>query len=55
VADLVKKTELGRAGIVHPFEEHRKRLLSEHLEEYRRELEARGNAPRYTELVDHRS
>src|SRR5262245_8408997 len=51
LAELVRKAELGRAGIGDPFEEHRKRPLSEHLADFRRELEARGNAPRYTDLV----
>jgi integrase len=51
LAEMVKKAELGRAGMLDPFEEHRKRPLAEHLADYRRELEARGNAPRYTALV----
>jgi hypothetical protein len=46
LAALVKKAELGRAGILDPFEEHRKRPLAEHLaEQLRRGLEARGNVP----------
>jgi integrase len=51
LAERVRKAELGRAGIADPFEEHRKRPLLEHLEDYRRELEARGNDPSYTELA----
>jgi integrase len=51
LAELVRKAELGRVGIVDPFEAHRKRPLAEHLQDYRRELEARGNAPRYVALV----
>jgi hypothetical protein len=31
LADLVKKAELGRAGISDPFEAHRQRPLTEHL------------------------
>ncbi len=49
--ELVKKAELARAGIVDEFEPHRKRPLSEHLDDFHRELNARGNAPRYVELV----
>src|SRR5262245_59027039 len=51
LAQLVKKAELGRAGISDPFEEHRQRPLAEHLADYRRELEARDNSPRYVALV----
>src|SRR5262245_54009672 len=40
LAELVKKAELGRRGIGDPFHDHRLRPLAEHLEEYRRELEA---------------
>src|SRR5262245_41730454 len=51
LAALVRKAELGRAGLNDPFEGHRQRPLLEHLADYRRELESRGNAPRYTDLV----
>jgi integrase len=51
LAELIKKAELGRRGIGDPFEEQRSRPLSEHLADYRRELEARGSAPRYVDLV----
>src|SRR5215471_1775220 len=54
LAELVKKAELGRAGIGDPFEDHRKRPLREHLADYRRELEARDNVPRYVALVTSR-
>jgi integrase len=54
LAELVKKAELGRAGISDPFEAHRKRPLTEHLADYRRELEARDNDPRYVTLVHSR-
>jgi integrase len=51
LAQMIRKAELGRAGISDPFEGHRKRPLTEHLADYRRELEARDNAPRYVDLV----
>ncbi len=51
LAEMVKKAELGRAGILDPFEEQRKRPLDDHLSDYRRELEARDNTGRYVEMV----
>jgi excisionase family DNA binding protein len=33
------------------YAEHKKRLLADHLADYRRELEARDNAPRYVSVV----
>jgi integrase/recombinase XerC len=51
LADLMRKAAMGKVGITDPYEEHRLRPLAEHLADYRRELEARGNAPRYVELV----
>jgi integrase len=54
LAELVKKAEMGQRGVADPFEEHHLRPLAEHLADYRRELEARGNAPRYVDLVNSR-
>jgi integrase len=51
LAEMTKKAELAKVGIFDPFEEHRKRPLAEHLEDFRRELEARDNAPRYVEVL----
>ncbi len=51
LAELLHKAGLGRVGIRDPFAEHRKRPLAEHLDDFRRELEARDNAPRYVALV----
>jgi integrase len=42
LADLVKKAELGKAGITDPFEVHRRRPLLEHLTEFERCLLAKG-------------
>jgi integrase len=47
LAELVKKAELRRAGILDPFEVHRSRPLADHLADYRRFLEAEGNCPEY--------
>src|SRR5262249_13966665 len=51
LADLVRKAANARAGIKDPFEGHRNRPLAEHLADFHKELAARGNAPRYVELV----
>src|SRR5215207_4103630 len=40
---LRAKADQARVGLTDPFEEHRKRSLSEHLADFRSELEARGN------------
>jgi integrase len=40
--ELVRKSELGKVGIVNPFEEHRKRPLAEHLAEWEASLLADG-------------
>src|SRR5262245_2349517 len=50
LADLVKKVELGRAGISDPFEEHRKRRLAEHLTDFEADLRAKGNKPKQVRL-----
>src|SRR5262245_1597026 len=34
LAELVRKTELARAGIIDPFETHRRRPLREHLADW---------------------
>jgi hypothetical protein len=47
LAALVKRAELGKAGIVDPFEKSRSRPLAEHLADYRRYLEAEGNCGEY--------
>jgi integrase/recombinase XerC len=51
LAALVAKSELGKVGIHDPFEQHRTRPITEHLADFRRELEARGNTARYTDMV----
>jgi hypothetical protein len=42
LAAKVKEMELGKAGISDPFKEHRHRPLTDHLEDYRRHLDAKG-------------
>src|SRR4051794_11226146 len=36
--DLVRRAELGKAGLGDPFEEHRRRPLTEHLADWERAL-----------------
>ena len=45
--DLKRKALQCRAGVFDPFEAHRKRPLSEHVAQYRKQLEAKRNS------VDH--
>jgi hypothetical protein len=47
LADMVKKAELGRAGISDPFEQHRKRPLLEHVADYEAYLKAKGNGAKH--------
>src|ERR1700687_4161440 len=44
---LVRKAELGKVGIGDPFEESRKKALAEHLADFRRYLEAKGNTVKH--------
>ncbi len=47
LAERLGKVERERSGQTDPFEEPRKRPLADHVAEYRRHLEAKGNAPAY--------
>ena len=47
LAELIRKNERQESGVADPFEEHRKRDLCEHLDDYRRFLEAEGNSVKY--------
>jgi hypothetical protein len=51
LAKLTTDADLAGVGLTDPYAVHRKRPLLEHLEDYRRELEARDNAPRYVSAV----
>ena len=46
-AALVRKSELGRAGISDPFEDQRKRPLSEHVDEWEASLRAGGASAKH--------
>jgi integrase len=53
--ELVKRAELGKAGILDPFEEHRKRPLAEHLADWEAVLLARKNAGVYVRVKVNRA
>jgi integrase len=42
LAALVRKAELGKAGVVDPYEQHRKRPLLDHLADFEADLKAKG-------------
>jgi integrase len=50
LARLVHKAEMGRAGSRDPFEEHRKRPLTEHLTDWEASLYANGRGEEYVKL-----
>jgi integrase len=47
LTELVKKAEMSKAGVVDPFEKHRRKPLSDHLADFVHKLEAGNNDPRY--------
>jgi integrase len=51
LADLVKKAELGKAGITDPYEAHRKRPLAEHVADFERGLVAKGNGATHAQAA----
>ncbi len=54
LVELKRKAERQRQGMVDPFEDHRKRPLSEHLADFRRHLEAKGNSPKHVKQTCYR-
>ena len=50
LSELVKRAELGKAGIVDPFEGHARRPLAEHLADFKADLNAKGNTPKQVRL-----
>ncbi len=55
LGELVRKAELGRRGILDPFKHHRKLPLMEHLTDFRRYLEAKGNTPKHAQQTCRRA
>ncbi len=54
LGELVKKANRERAGDRDPFEEHRKRPLTEHRADFKRHHEAKGNTAKHVRLTDRR-
>ena len=52
--ELITRLERGEVGLVDPLEEHRKRPLEEHLQDFEAHLEDRGNSVEYVELTAQR-
>ena len=55
LCELVRKVELKLAGLEDPFEPHRKRPLVDHLADFRRFLEGRGNTEKHARQTCHRA
>jgi hypothetical protein len=51
LAELVRKAEMAKAGVIDHYASPRKRPLAEHLADFRRELEAKGDEPRHVAVV----
>src|SRR5713226_2646743 len=54
LAKLVIDTKMGQLGMADPYAAHRLRPLPEHLADFRRALDAKGNTPEYVALVSGR-
>jgi hypothetical protein len=52
---LVRKAELGKVGIVDPFEEHARRPLADHLDDFRRSLVNKGSSERHAQQTVRRA
>ncbi len=50
-ADLIRRVERGEAGITDPYEDHRRRALTDHLDAFHRHLEAKGGTRRHVDLT----
>jgi integrase len=50
-ARLEKESALASEGVIDRYKEHRARPLSEHLEDFRQSLLAKGNTPKHVEMT----
>lgn len=53
--ELIRKAELGKTGLVDPFEQHTKRPLIEHLGDFIIDLQNRGRTKAYVDLIEARA
>jgi excisionase family DNA binding protein len=51
LGQLVRKAELGKAGITDPYEAHRKRPLADHLADFAAALRAKGDTAKHVQLT----
>lgn len=49
--DWVRRVEREKAGLIDPTDEHRKRPLSQHVNDYRQHLKSKSNEPRYINMA----
>ena len=54
-AKLEKEAELAEVGIIDKYKEHTKRPLTEHIEDFRVSLQAKGNTAKHVKLVVRRA
>ena len=54
LADLVKRAELGRSGIVDPFEEHASKALTQHVDDFEQYLKSKGNGVEHVRTTSDR-
>ena len=54
-AQLQKEFELAKAGIVDRFKDHRTKPLTEHLQEFRQSLLAKGNTVKHADQTVYRA
>ena len=52
--ELVRKSELGRAGLVNPHEQHAKMPLADHLDQFIADLRNRGRSVAHVDLIETR-
>jgi hypothetical protein len=50
LAELVRRAELGKAGVVDPYAAYRKRPLAEHLDDFAAALRAKGDTAKHVDL-----
>ncbi len=51
LAELLRKSELRESGILDPFEEHRKRPLAEHVQDWAANLRDRGKGEKHVDAT----